>query len=250
MRTLILEDEALAARQLEKSIKKLRPEYEIAGSLKSVNEAVSWFERENHPDLLFADIQLSDGISFELFERVVINCPVIFTTAYDEYAIRAFKINSIDYLLKPIDEKALRQSLEKFEQLRTPYQEQIDRLLQTLEQHGNAYRERFLVHHKNQLMPLEARQIAYFTRDELIFIHDHQNHKYISDEHSLDDIEALLDPRQFFRANRQFILHVNSIHTLQSTAKGSLLVQLKPVLQQTVSVSREKARAFKDWLGR
>ena len=250
MKILIVEDEALVAKDLESILRKLEPGAEITGPLVSVQHCKKWFQENPLPDLILSDIQLSDGTSFEVFENLNLPCPIIFTTAYDEYAIRAFKLNSVDYLLKPIDSKELEKALKKYKSLmgQNILTDQLKEMMSTWGKDVRRYKERFLSLHKNSLVPVNSNEIAFFHKEELIFIHTMTQEKLIGEHPTLDELEALLDPEKFFRVNRQFILHIQSVARIKSTPKG-LSVQLKPPFDLELDISREKAVAFKKWVG-
>lgn len=251
MNILIIEDEPFVAKDLENLIRRIEPDINILSIISSVSAAKKWFVQNPSPDLIFSDIQLSDGISFEIFEEFHLKCPLIFTTAYDEYAIRAFKLNSIDYLLKPVDGNELEAALKKYKSLtsETILTEQLKALVG---QWGNntqkKYKERFLSLHRNTLVPVLQNEIAYFHKEELIYLATMANEKYISEHQTLDEVESLLNPEIFFRVNRQFIIHIQSVGRVKTTHKG-LTVQLKPPFNTEIDISREKATAFKNWLG-
>lgn len=250
MNILIIEDESLVAKDLKNLIAKAEPEAKILDTITSVEAARGWFDGNSLPDLILSDIQLSDGISFEIFETLHIHCPIIFTTAYDEYAIRAFKLNSIDYLLKPVDEVELRAALAKYKSLTTEtiLGEQLKSLMSTWGNQSRKYKERFLTVHRNTLIPVMQHEIAFFHKEELIYLHTLTNEKYITEHHTLDEIESLLSPEVFFRVNRQYIIHIQSVAKIKTTHKG-LTVQLKPPINIEIDISREKAVAFKKWIG-
>ncbi len=250
MRILIIEDEPLVARNLEKQIRSLLADVEIAGVLTSVEAGRKWFQTNAQPDLIFSDIQLSDGLSFDIFETGNINAPVIFTTAYDEFAVRAFRVNSIDYLLKPIDAQELSRALEKYKALSgdRPIDDQLKHLMRRWGGSGNLYKERFLVSHGNSMVPIHQDEIAFFHKEQLIYLHSTSKQKFIAEYNALDEIEELVDPAKFFRVNRQYIVHIQSVDKIRSTHKG-LTVVLKGEDVSGIDVSREKAAAFKKWLG-
>jgi DNA-binding LytR/AlgR family response regulator len=253
MKTLLIEDEYPAAERLEKLIRRADPRLEIAGVLESVEAAKAWFAGQPPVDLIFADIQLSDGLSFQIFEAFPAHSPIIFTTSYDEYAIRAFRVKSVDYLLKPIKRPELEAALAKFQALRqdfspTRYALKIESLLETLGTNRKAYKNRFLVRHGDQLIPLAQDQIAYFyTANELACLVGRDGRQFLVD-YTLEELDALLDPRLFFRVNRQFIAHLHSIQRIHTYFNGKLKLELRPEPAQEVLVSREKASAFKAWL--
>jgi two-component system, LytTR family, response regulator len=256
MKVVIIEDEALVAKDLQKMLGSIDPSMEVLAVLNSLASSRKWFNSNPEPDLIFADIQLSDGVSFELFQERTINAPVIFTTAYNEYAIKAFKLNSVDYLLKPIDREELEQALEKYKRLHSSgsanLNDQLKNLINQLPQSAGGqsqYKERFMVHYNHGLMPLQINQIAYFVKDPLIYAVTTDNKKYVADFETLEEVEHLADPKVFFRANRQFIVHINAIENFRSTLNGKIVVKLKAPLQTEVDVSREKASAFKGWVG-
>jgi two-component system, LytTR family, response regulator len=250
MKVLIIEDEPLVAKDITNVLKRVEPDCEIVGVTTSVEQSRKWFNENPCPDLVLSDIQLSDGTSFDIFENTDISCSIIFTTAYDEYAIRAFKLNSIDYLLKPIDGDELRAAFKKYRALqgKAGVHDQLKSLMQHWGKAQKFYKERFLVMHGNSLVPVNQNEIGYFHKEQLIFLHTLQNEKYICDFHALDDVEEFLDPSFFFRVNRQFIIHVQSVGKVKTTHKG-LTVILKSPMNIEIDISREKATAFKNWLG-
>ena len=250
MNILIVEDEPLVAKDLENLLRRIEPQAKVAAVLSSVESAKKWFNDHSKPDLILSDIQLSDGISFDIYENLHLSCPIIFTTAYDDYAIRAFKLNSIDYLLKPVDSKELTAALDKYRSLssETILSEQLKALMsQWGQQPQKRYKERFLCLHRNTLVPVTQQEIAFFHKEELIFLHTVGNERYISEHQTLDEIENLLNPEFFFRVNRQFIIHIQSVGKIKTTHKG-LTVQLKPPFNNEIDISREKATAFKNWI--
>jgi two-component system, LytTR family, response regulator len=249
MKILIVEDEPLAAKDLENLLMRIEPSIQIQGIVSSVAAAKAWFSINAQPNLILSDIQLSDGISFDIYENMDLTCPIIFTTAYDDYAIRAFKLNSIDYLLKPIDKEELEAALAKFK-THSPevLSEQLKSLIGGWNQPQKKYKERFLTVHRNTMVPVTQQEIAFFHKEELIFLHTLGNEKYISDHQTMDEVESLLNPEFFFRVNRQYIIHVQSVSKIKTTHKG-LTVQLKPPFNIEIDISREKAVAFKNWVG-
>ncbi|MBL0742610.1 LytR/AlgR family response regulator transcription factor [Chryseolinea lacunae] len=250
MNILIIEDETWAAKDLQNLLQRIEPSAKIVDALTSVAAAVKWLKANPAPDLILSDIQLSDGISFSIFESLQLKCPIIFTTAYDDYAIRAFKLNSIDYLLKPVDEKELKGALDKYKALSSEsiLGEQLKTVMAHWGQPNKKYKERFLTLHRNTLVPVVQQQIAFFHKEELIYLHTLENEKFISEHHTMDEIESLLNPELFFRVNRQYIIHIQSVDRIKTTHKG-LTVQLKPVFHTEMDISREKAVAFKNWVG-
>jgi two-component system LytT family response regulator len=249
MKVLIIEDEQLAANSLIRLLKTIQADIEIESEiLTSVAQAIKWFANHPHPDLIYSDIQLSDGVSFSIFENIVCDSPIIFTTAYDEYAIRAFKLNSIDYLLKPVDERDLRLALKKYSKLSSGnWPEQFKSFLQYRQQpETKKYKTRFLAQQGQALIPVNDDQVSYFHKDQLIYLNTFDGNKLIDEHETLDELESLIDPALFFRANRQFLIQKNAVSKIKTTHKG-LLVELKGTNQQ-IEVSREKATAFKNWM--
>jgi DNA-binding LytR/AlgR family response regulator len=249
MKILIIEDEPLVAKDLQNLIGKLAPDANIIRVISSVESAKKWITENPMPDLILSDIQLSDGISFDIFESLHLTCPIIFTTAYDEYAIRAFKLNSIDYLLKPVDAKELEAALTKYKSLSAENMlgDQLKALIGNWGNQTKKYKERFLTLHRNTLVPISQDSIAYFHKEELIYLHTLDNEKLICEHHTLDEVENLLNPEIFFRVNRQFIIHIQSVGKIKTTHKG-LTVELKPPHNIVIDISREKAIAFKNWI--
>lgn len=256
MKAIIIEDETLIARELRNKIVSVAPDVTIIETLPSVKTANRWFMENAEPDFVFADIQLSDGVSFEIFERYEMKCPVIFTTAYDEYAIRAFKVNGIDYLLKPVDTDDLKKAIDKCrnfvenqKKLPTNLQELIQ-VLQNPEQHKKIYKEKFVVSVRNNWLPILTKDIACFVRDNLNYIYTFSGDKYIVDYVTLEEIEELLDPTVFYRANRQSIIHINAIQSIKPHENQKLTLTLKTPLKMEQDISREKAPGFKKWFER
>lgn len=254
IKAVIIEDEQLIARELANKIAMVADDVEIVEMLPSLKTAKKWFMQNAEPDLLFMDIQLSDGVSFELFEHFKLSCPVIFTTAYDEYAIRAFKVNGIDYLLKPVDDTDLRNAIEKCRNLmngKTVLPVDMQQLITTLVTPQHAlYKEKFIVNVRNNWIPVDTKEIACFVRDNLNYLYTFNGDKYILDFTTLEDIEELLDPKLFYRANRQSIIHINAIQSVKPHENQKLSVFLKTPLKMELDISREKAPAFKKWFDR
>jgi DNA-binding LytR/AlgR family response regulator len=253
MKIVVIEDEHLAAKRLKDLILRYNADAEILETLVSVKRAVEWFSNNPHPELLFCDIQLADGLSFEIFELVPINCPVIFTTAYDEYALKAFKLNSIDYLLKPIDYAELAKALSKFEKIyRTgkilPQHStfNIEDLIRTL---GPQHKNRFVVKVGLNLRPIETSDVQFFySLEKSSFLCTSQNKSYDLD-YSLDQIENLTNPKQFFRINRKYLINIDFIQQVSAYSNSRLKVQFKNSDIDDAIVSREKVSQFKIWLG-
>jgi DNA-binding LytR/AlgR family response regulator len=248
MRTLVIEDEIPAARRLTKMVLAARPEANILETLDSVVGAVSWLRTFPAPDLIFMDIQIADGLSFDIFKQVEITSPVVFTTAFDQYAVQAFKVSAVDYLLKPIDPKDLETALHKFEKQRFKQQPlDIDALSKLIKK--ETYKDRFLVKTGQQLTFLPATDIAYFrSSDGLTQAHAFSGKKFFV-EHTLEELENLLDPREYFRISRGLTVRLGSILKIHPHLNGRLKLELNPNAQEEVFVSRERAGDFKAWLG-
>ena len=252
MQVLIVEDEVAAARQLEKQLKRLRPGAIILGVMESISGVVEWLQNNPEPDLILMDIQLSDGSSFEIFRQTSVKAPVIFTTAYNEYAIRAFKVNSVDYLLKPIDDGELKDALDKYDSLQkqtSAMPDALQKMLQNL--HAPArYRERLMIKTHDGLKSLEARQIAYIKAlDKLLYIYTFSGQVHIQDE-SLEELENTLDPAVFFRINRKYITHIDAFEKILTLTNGKIRVELKHCKDDDIFLSQSKAASFKVWLNK
>ncbi|MFC3417832.1 LytR/AlgR family response regulator transcription factor [Algoriphagus hitonicola] len=244
---LILEDEPLVADGLKKHILDLIPSAEILPILSSVKKAINWFEQSQITDLIFADIQLSDGISFDIFQRFEPPCPVIFTTAFNHYAIRAFEVNSVDFLLKPIEKTELKLALEKLGKRRASFAfPDLSTSLQQ-SQKGTVYLKRILATTQNSLVPITEEEIVTFIKEELIFVIIQDGKRLLTDFQSLDELEKALDPSLFFRANRQCILRIDSVKQIKSNFKG-LEVQLKTSSLPPIPISKERSTIFKKWI--
>lgn len=248
MKVLIFEDEAPAARKITKLIKELDSSIEILDVLESVADGREWFATNDLPDLIFSDIQLSDALSFELYQEIDLKVPVIFTTAYNEYAIEAFKHFSIDYLLKPIKSEDLAKSIEKFREFGQKKAAETDFNAILSKITGQSYRQRFLVSYRDGLIPVETSEIAYFySEDSVTFLMTKDKKRYIINE-PLDTIEKQLDPIIFFRANRKFILSADCVSKVEPYFNQKLIVIAEPTADQEITISKIKATAFKNWL--
>ena len=248
MKALIIEDEMMAAKALQKLIGEVSPDTEIVDVLESVEESVEWLENTPMPDLMFMDIHLADGSSFAIFEKVNVTCPVIFTTAYDEFALKAFEVNSLDYLLKPISREALERAMNKFQTLAGARfnADKIERLLEQLGE-KKRYRSYFLLPERDKLVPLSTKDIAYAYIDAKsvkIGTHEHKNY-YLT--HTLDDLLAQLDPVMFFRANRQFIVSREAIKDVSIWFGNKLAINLNVEVPEKIIVSKAKVAEFKCW---
>lgn len=252
MKILIVEDEKLLADELSEMLSILNPDIEVLGKLQSVSETVSWLQ-ENSCDLIFLDIHLSDGLSFSIFNQVPINCPVIFTTAYDEYAIQAFDVNSIAYLLKPIEKEHLQKALDKYDRLTESNADDIHRLLTLMESKENAqkrYKNRIMLNIGKIQKPVKVEDIAYFRADDrYLFATTKNGEEYFYDS-TLTKLTKVLDPKFFFRVNRSFFINYKSVVELNSYSKGRVVVKLTPKSNDLIVVSAKKTKEFKEWLGK
>ncbi len=248
MNVVIIEDEALAAERLEKMLRELDPEITVVAKLASVELSVAWL-KENSADLIFLDIQLTDGLSFSIFDRVEVKTPVIFTTAYDQYAVKAFELNSVSYLLKPVKKRDLENSLEKYRSLRSAYSIDFDVLLSTIKG-KTEYKKRFLVRMADRYKKVETEEIAYFfALEKSVFFRTVEGRTYPLDM-TLDQVEKVIDPTVFFRINRKYIVHINAISNMVSWSKRRIKVELRPVVDDHMDtiVSMERYAEFKKWL--
>lgn len=256
IKALIIEDESLIAKELQYKIKEITDDIEIIQILPSIKSAAKWFLENSEPDLIFADIQLSDGTSFEIFQHFDLKCPVIFTTAYDEYAIQAFKVNGMDYLLKPVDAAELERAIHKCRVIiesKTNYPVDLNQLIQVLQQKETTkskYKESLIVNHRKQWVPIQVKDIAHLSKESVLYIYTFTGDKFALDFETLEELEELLDPETFYRANRQSIIHIQAISSVKPRENQKLTVNLKAPLKAEVDISREKAPAFKKWLDR
>ncbi len=252
MKILIIEDEDPAAKRLVKMLKEMEPDVTVPENIVSVSSAIRWFKENEQPDLVFSDIQLSDGISFDIFKAVEVSCPIIFITAFDQYAIEAFKVNSIDYLLKPIKKEDLENALAKFKKLKaapaTPAID-INKLLQSFNPAGSDYKKRFVVRYGEHIKTINIEEVVYFyTEDKINFLATKEGRRFTID-FNLDALESMLDPKVFFRINRQYIIAIYSIGEMFAYSKSRVLIKLNPPAKHETIVSTERSADFKHWLG-
>ena len=259
MKILIVEDEDLAVKKLKKTLQSVDGSATVVGEADSIQSTVSWLENNPSPDLILMDIELADGQSFEIFNHVKVKSPVIFITSYDEYALNAFKVNSVDYLLKPVQKEDLSAALEKFRQMKKMYTTEtenspisIDALVKELQQklQTKEYRKRFLVKHGQKLVSVEVDEIAYFFSDgRLNFFKTFDNRKFVVD-YTMDELNDMLDPDKYFRTSRSFYISVASVSQIHDYFGNRLILNLKPETDKEAIVSREKVTDFKTWLGK
>ena len=254
IKVAIIEDEYPAARLLYKMLKDLRPTWEIDILPGTIEESVDWFAHNEHPDILFLDIHLTDGNSFLFIEKAKPRSLIVFTTAYDEYAIRAFSVNSIDYLLKPVHRERLEESILKFERfhnlegLEATQKLNVEEVLHTLSRKEKKYRTRFLISVNGRLFSLKVNDVAYFFSENKITYAVNFGGKKIIVDLSLNRLEDELDPDVFFRVNRQFILSVDAIKKIEPYFNNKYMVHIQPDYDGEITVSREKISLLKSWL--
>jgi len=255
MKVLIIEDEPFAQNELKRLLAKTTFDIEIIECIDSVEDSIEWFNSNAAPDLVFLDIQLSDGQSFDIFKSVEISAPIIFTTAYDEYAIQAFKVNSIDYLLKPIDQQALETALQKLQNIKKQFtgapsninSGQLDKLLE-LAKTKTEYKSRFIARIGDQIKYIKADEIAWFrAEDNEVLLVSQSNHKYIVD-YTLAQLEEYLDPKTFYRINRSYIIHINSIQKIYKYFNSRLKIDLIHQKDDVILVSRINVPKFLQWI--
>jgi DNA-binding LytR/AlgR family response regulator len=250
MNILIIEDEKPAASRLSKLLQVHFPDAKLIGNLDTVSRAVRWFGENASPDLIFCDIQLADGISFEIFEQVKVKSPIVFTTAFDQYAIRAFQVNAIDYLLKPIDPKDLERAVEKFNSRNIQASLDLNLLKTLIQPPAKSYKSRFLVRFGEKIQSVPIEEIAYFFSEERVtFLQTQSGKKYVIDS-TLEQVEAQVDPSSFFRLNRKYLSHVEAIEEVLTYSNSRLKLKLRNCPDTDILISREKVGEFKDWLDR
>jgi two-component system, LytTR family, response regulator len=250
MKVIIIEDEKPAAEKLLKAIQKADASIEVVAVLNSVKASVDWLLQNPMPELLFMDIELGDGLSFKIFDKINISSPVIFCTAFDEYWQEAFVHSSIDYLLKPVKQDKLETALNKYDKLKQHFTASFQQLQQWQQQPaGNGYKKRFLVKRGTDYISVKTEDIAYFYATyKLVCMVDSKNQKFILDQ-SLADIEKQLDPAQFYRVNRKYLIQLSAIKKIKSYPKSKLQLEIEPPVSEDVIISQENVSAFKEWLG-
>ena len=249
MKVLIIEDEKIAANNMETMLHQIDLNINVESKIDSIEESVKWLSN-NSADLIFLDIHLADGLCFKIFEQIEIKIPVIFTTAYDQYAIRAFRVNSIDYLLKPIEIQQLKQSLDKFEELNQIQNAEAFDFAALVRFYNKRikYQERFIVRYAQKIKSIRTEDIAYFYIDaESVFLCTKSHYNYPI-EYSLDKLENIINPKDFFRINRQFIVNISSIENMHSLSKSRIKIEVKPKPDNEVIVSHNRMSDFRKWL--
>lgn len=256
MNILIIEDERAAAQRLQKLIEAIAPDAHIVAVLDSIELAVAWFQQAESPDLIFADIHLADGSSFEIFKEIEVEAPLIFTTAYDKYAIEAFKLNSVDYLLKPIKQEELVRSIEKFRKLHAVQKVQpqaapsLDyaQLARALQQEKQEFQKRIVIRYGQHIKAVEITEIAYFFIDSKVSLLRTFDGKDSPVDYNMDQLEEILNPAAFFRINRSCIINIQAIDKMFAYSKSRVKIALNPPYDQETIVSSERAANFKEWL--
>jgi two-component system, LytTR family, response regulator LytT len=249
MNVIIIEDESIAADKLEHMLKEIDPSISVIAKIDSIKDSVKWLFR-NSTDLIFLDIQLSDGISFSIFEQVNINTPIIFTTAYDQYAIKAFQVNSIAYLLKPIRKTDLAESLKKLRTVKSAFSIDFDMLLANIQGREPDFKKRFLIQTGEKIRKIEVTEIAYFyVLDKGVYLRTFQGNSYAV-EHTLDKLETILNPSAFFRINRKYFVNMDSIANMVAYSRGRVKLELKPPADEELDtvVSVDRSSDFRKWL--
>lgn len=247
MKILIVEDEKLNAERLIRLIKQIRPQAVICGVLESIVDSVQWLNENVLPDLIMMDVKLSDGLSFEIFEKIAVECPVIFTTAYDEYAVQAFKHNSIDYLLKPVEQEELQAAFDKLERFsQHERQQSIEGVLKYLQ--PKEYRSRFLLPFRDGYKTILVNNVVYFYSEMKITRARLDNGTEEVLAQTMEELEQQLNPKEFFRANRQYIIHIDSIDQVYNYFNSKLKIVLRKNPEVEIIVSREKAPLLKAWM--
>jgi DNA-binding LytR/AlgR family response regulator len=250
MKIVIIEDEEFAARRLRGMIHTFDPSIEVLAMLESVEDAVDWFQNHPGPDLIFLDIHLEDGLAFSIFEKVKVSTPIIFTTAFDEYAIKAFKLKSIDYLLKPITQEDLNTAIMKYRDWHGSQKQVIDveSLYELMSARVSKYKMRFSITVGQKIRTIPVEDVAYFYSEESITFLVTRDKSEFPIDYSLETLGGELDPKEFFRINRQFLVSLNSIANVHIYPKSHLRLDLTPPSQKEIFVSIDKVTAFKEWL--
>jgi two-component system LytT family response regulator len=253
LKILIVEDEIIAANRIKEMLLLYDSEINVIGVIDSIVDTINFFiENESEIDLILMDIQLADGICFEIFEEIKINKPIIFITAYDQYTLKAFKVNSVDYLLKPIETDEFFRSLDKFKSIhyKDSNIENLQSLLESLNQNKNTYKFRFLIKKPTGFVPISTNQIAYFySEDKLTFIKTWDNCKHVIDM-TLEELTSKLNPKEYFKISRSFIVHHKSVEEIKFHLNNRMLLKLKPLIDKDVFVSRNNSKPFKFWMNK
>ncbi len=249
MKVIIIEDEKLSAEHLENLLKKIDSSIEIVSVVDSVKRSIEMFSKGVDADLLFVDIHLADGLSFDIFTKMEVNTPIVFTTAFDEYAIKAFKLNSVDYLLKPIGIEDLKGALSKFKKLKIINNRNIVEDLAIVYQNANKqYKSRFMVKMGDSITTIKSDEITHFVSEDGVVLLSALNGKRFMVDYTLDQLESLVSPESFFRINRKVLIHINSVQKVSSYFNSRLKINYKDLQEEDGIVSRERVSDFKKWL--
>jgi len=249
MNTIIIEDENRAANKLEQLLLKINPNVKILEKFETVEDSIEYLQNNNNLDLIFSDIQLADGICFEIYDKVKVNCPIIFTTAFDKYAIKAFKANGIDYLLKPIEKEDLSKAIQKVEKLKPKTNiEDLMLLAKSLQSQNQNFKERFMVKIGDKINSITTKEIlTFYSLEKSTFILTKEGRKYIVD-YSLEYLETILNPKQFYRINRKYIISIDACKNIISYTNSRLKIKIEALKNEEIIVSRERVSDFKKWL--
>ena len=249
MKVIIIEDEKPAIKKLKTALEKINVSVEVVAALSSVEQSIEWLNDNPTPELIFMDIELSDGLSFKIIEQCNIHSPIIFTTAYDEYWQEAFEHNGIEYLLKPIKQEKLESALSKYERLKNHFANNLQNLL-SWQKDANGYKKKFLIKRGTDYVSIKAEDVAYFyASHKVIFLVNKQGAKYILDD-SLSEVEAVLDPSTFYRINRKYLVNISAIERIRSYPKSKLQLELVPKVEEEIVIAQENVAAFKQWMNR
>ena len=252
MKIVIIEDEVQAAWDLQNSLQQLQPHCQVLATLDSVEAGLEWFSHNEQPDLIFSDIQLGDGLAFEIFQEIKLTCPVIFCTAYDEYALKAFQNNGVDYLLKPIKQESLEKSLDKFNLFKNPKNNNnallIQDLIEEITKNLKSYKSTFLVSFRDKMIPVNSNDIIFFkVTDDAVELCTKSNDRYRL-PYSLDHVESMVDPKLFYRANRQYLIAYHAIKEVENYFDRKLLIKIAHTNVEPIVVSKGKSADILKWL--
>src|SRR5580704_4215277 len=248
MKVLIIEDEKPAVESLVEELLQIDESFQVTGTCDSVQESIQWLSQHPQPDIIFMDIQLSDGLSFNIFKSCTVTCPIVFTTAYDKYLTQAFDYNSIDYLLKPINPDKLKNAIRKYKNLQNYFVNNHSALLDYLNNHDKK-KSRILVKRGMEFQAIRVEEVVYFfTEHKLVFLVDKENRKYLAEKSNLSELEEELDKNLFYRANRKYIINANFVKRFKPLERSKISVELTLAVNEEIIVSQENAASFKKWI--
>jgi DNA-binding LytR/AlgR family response regulator len=248
MKVLIIEDEKPAIESLVEELLQIDESFEVTGTCDSVQESIQWLGHHPQPDIIFMDIQLSDGLSFNIFKSCTVTCPIVFTTAYDKYLTQAFDYNSIDYLLKPINPEKLKNAIRKYKNLQNYFVNNHSALLDYLNNHDKK-KSRILVKRGMEFQAIRVEEVVYFfTEHKLVFLVDKENRKYLAEKSNLSELEEELDKNLFYRANRKYIINANYVKRFKPLDRSKLSVELQLPISEEIIISQENSSSFKKWI--